>query len=213
MKLSARLALMTLLAAAIGIGAASAFTGATPTKIAAGDGRCSGLNAGILERHVRAAAREVPGTTLDALNERQQELDGLLQQAQLESDVLHSACSDTELTPLQNQLAGVIAWAYALEADIAPSRYTLLRCPHTAAQAPEALLASAWYALSSTLVPSDPAQPVSHATPAPLVRTVTPIVQARAAAIRMVLPAPADATEYWRDNELGKVSACPPPKP
>lgn len=213
MRLSARVALIALLAAAFGIGAASAFAGAAPTEVAAGNGRCTGLNAGILERQVRADDREVPGTTLNALNDRQQELDGLLQQAQLESDILHNACSDAQLTPLQNQLAGVIAWAYALEADIAPKRYTLLRCPQTAAQAPGALIASAWYALSTTLVPSDPAQPISHATPAPLVRTVMPMVQARAAAIHMTLPPPTDATEYWRNNELGKVSACPPPTP
>ena len=212
MNRTSHITLFALLAAAFGASAAGAAPGAS-SQIAAVNPRCNGQVASGLEHRIRADDRARFGSSLDALDDRQIELDAVLQQAQLESDILHNVCTADELTPHQDHLVGIIAWAYALEADIAPQRYTLLHCPQTAAQAPEALLASAWYAIATTLQPSTPSDPSTAPTPAPLVREVIPKVQSRAAALHAVFPPPFQATEYWRDNEVSKVANCPPSTP
>lgn len=211
-KVSGLFASVTFLAAALGAGAAGASRDAA-SQVAAINPRCNGQVASMLEHRIRADDRARYGPSLDALDDRQVELDSVLQQAQLESDILHNVCTDEELTPHQDHLVGIVAWAYALEADIAPQRYTLLHCPQTAAQAPEALLASAWYAIATTLQPIDPSNPTTAPTPAPLVREAIPKVQLRAAAIHAILPQPVQATEYWRNTELAKVANCPPSTP
>lgn len=197
---------------AIALGAAAPRVGA-PVEIAAVNARCNGLVSSELERRIRTDDRTHFANSLGALNDRERELDSLLQQAQLESDILHNVCSDAELAQYQDELVGSIAWAYALEADISPQRYTLLRCPQTAARAPQALLASAWYAIATTLVPVDPSDPSTAPTPAPLVREVMPKVQSRAAVAHLALPAPLQATQYWRDGILSQVPSCTPPTP
>ena len=187
--------------------------GIVTLALLAANGRCNGYNAAELERQIRGDDRARIASSLGTLNAREQELDSILQQAQLESDILHSVCSDADLAPYQDELVGIIAWAYALETDIAPQRYTLLRCPQTAARAPQALLASAWYAIATTLRPTVPSDPSTAPSPAPLVREVVPKVQARAAAAHFALPVPVEATQYWRDEIVAQVPACTPPTP
>ncbi len=195
------------------LGAGAALASNAPVQIADNSARCNYTVAGSLERQIRAADRQAPGTSVNALEARQQELNGILQQAQIEDGILQSVCGNRALIAPQDQLYGVIAWAYLLEADIAPKRLTLLHCPQTAATAPEALIASAWFALASTL--EDPNLPpgAPSPTPAPLVKEVIPKAQARARAAGITLPAPADTSEYWRDEEVGKTAPCASPKP
>lgn len=181
-----------------------------PAQVAPGNPRCNGNVAGALERQVRADDRRSPGTSLDDLNDRQQDLDSILQQAQIESDILHNVCSSDELPAVQDQLAGVIAWAYVQEADIAPRRFTLLNCPQTASTAPTALIASAWYAIALTQTGADWSTPPPMG---PLVREVIPKVQARARALGLTLPAFPVATEYWRNTIVSAAVGCTPPSP
>ncbi len=185
--------------------------GAVSVRVAAINPRCNYVVAGSLERQVRADARRSPGNTLDALNARQEDLNSILQQAQVESDILQNVCTREELPPVQNQLAGVIAWAYLLEADIAPQRFHLAYCDKTAATAPEALIASAWFALAYTMQQTD--EPAPAPTLAPLVKEVMPQLKARAAAAGVTLPPVESATEYWRNNEDAKVIPCTPATP
>jgi hypothetical protein len=195
-----------------GLFASGAFAPSVQAQVVAAQSRCNFNVAGQLEQQVRADDRRSPGSGLDALDDRQEDLDSILQQAQIESDILHNVCSDQELPPVQDQLAGVIAWAYALEADIAPRRYALLHCPQTAAEASLALVASAWYALSTTLVNNMDPQG-TPLPPSPLVKEVMPKVQARAAALHLPLPPPDQATQYWRDTLNSSVAVCAPATP
>jgi hypothetical protein len=94
--------------------------------IAASNPRCNHDQAGILERQVRDYDRRAPADTLNDLTQRDADLNDLMQQAQIERDILHEICSSAELEPIYDQLAGVIAWAYALQADAAVKRFALL---------------------------------------------------------------------------------------
>ncbi len=213
MKLGGRAGILAVLVTAVVSSTAAALGGAAPVQVAAINPRCNHNVAVRLENHVRADDRHAPGSRLNDLNNRQQELDAILQEAQLEHDILQNMCTVAERPAVQDQLAGVIAWAYALEADIAPKRYALLHCPQTASTAPAGLLALGWYALASTFddpdrLPTDPAP-----TPAPLVKEVMPKVQTRASAAGLTLPALSDSTQYWRDTETEKVVVCVPPSP
>ncbi|MGH7737223.1 MAG: hypothetical protein ACREMP_05080 [Candidatus Tyrphobacter sp.] len=208
-----RRAAFAVLALSLAAGAAASSGSAAPLLVAAVNSRCNGDVSGTLERHLRTASHERFGDSINALNGRQQELESLLQQAQIESNILNNVCLETELTPIQDQLVGVIAWGYVLESDIASKRYALLHCARTAAKAPSALVASAWYAIATTLQPSNPSDPSTAPSPAPLVREVIPMVRSHAAALRFTLPAPIDATEYWRNTILATVPDCSPPTP
>ncbi len=213
MKVEGRAGILVLLVAAMIPSTAVAFGGTASVRVAAINPRCNHNVAERLENHVRADDRHAPGSSLSDLNDRQQELDAILQEAQLEHDILQNMCTVAERPAVQDQLAGVIAWAYALEADIAPKRYALLHCPQTASTAPAGLLALGWYALASTFNNPDrlPGEPAP--TPAPLVKEVMPKVQARASAAGLALPALSDSTQYWRDTETAKVVVCAPPSP
>lgn len=184
-------------------------------SVAAGNPRCNHDEAGILEQQIRGYDRKPPAPTIDALTQRVADLNELLQQAQIERDILHEICSSEERVPIYDQLAGVMAWAYALQADIESKRFTLLKCDATAKQAPQALIASAWAALATTFsnVAEEGATPGPAPTPAPLVAEVMPKIRSRAAAVGLALPPPRAATAYWRDTILSKVAPCPPPHP
>ncbi len=201
------------LLAATAIGNATATGSAAPVQIAAVNPRCNHQVTGSLEDRVRADDRTKPGTTLDALNARLEDLNAILQQAQMESDILQTVCTDTELPAVADQIAAVIAWTYVLEDDVVPERLTLLHCPESAANAPAALIASAWYAIASTFNDANLPASAPTPTPAPLVKLVMPKVQARAAAAGLTLPAIHDATQYWRDTIVARVSNCTPPSP
>ncbi|HUY41567.1 MAG TPA: hypothetical protein VMV82_08380 [Candidatus Dormibacteraeota bacterium] len=213
MKRGGRVGILAVLAAAILADGAVGLGSVTPVRVAAINPRCNHNVAERLENHVRADDRHAPRSSLNDLNQRQQELDAILQEAQLEHDILHNMCTVAERPAVQDQLAGVIAWAYALEADIAPERYELLHCPQTASTAPAGLLALGWYALASTFNSPDRLPGEATPTPAPLVKEVMPKVQARASAAGLTLPALADSTQYWRDMETAKVAVCVPPSP
>lgn len=205
--------MLAVLAAAMVAGTGAAARSLAPVRVAAINPRCNHEVAGALEQRVRVYDRDKAGTTLDALNERLQDLNTILQQAQMEGDILQTICTDTELPPIEDQIAAVIAWTYVLEDDIVPKRLMLLHCPESAANAPAALVASAWYAIASTL--NDPNRPESAPTPtaAPLVKVVFPKVQAHAAAAGLTLPAIPESTEYWRDTIVARVPNCAPPTP
>ena len=183
-----------------------------PVVVAAGNPRCNNNVAGALERQIRDDDRRPPAQNPDALSDRYVALDSILQQAQMERDILTELCSSAELAAPNGQLVGVIAWAYALESDIAYRRFTMLDCPSTATTAAQALLADAWYALATTMLP--PALPSAPPpTPGPLVAQVEPKIESRARTLGLALPSFGDATQYWRDTMNGRVAACPTPSP
>ncbi|HEY9085205.1 MAG TPA: hypothetical protein VIN40_04615 [Candidatus Tyrphobacter sp.] len=196
MKRWARAGTLVFLAAVI----VAALSPAAPVT-AAGNPRCNGNVAGLLERQVRAYDRRPPAANVGALTQRYADLDSILQQAQLERDILESQCADDQRLPIDDHLAGVIAWAYMLQADIAGKRFSLLNCPAAVSTVPPALLASAWFALGST------------ANGAPLPAEVMPKLRTRASAIGLALPPFADASQYWRDSLVGKAVGCPSPSP
>ncbi len=183
------------------------------TLVAAANPRCNHDVAGMLERRVRGYDRHPPAQNADALSRRYLQLNSILQQAQVEHDILHELCTGAEFAAPADQLAGVVAWAYALEADITVQHFTALKCPQTATTAAQALLADAWYALATTYATGTPPAEAPSPTPAPLVAEVTPKVKSRAGAVGLELPAFADATEYWRDTMDGKVVLCPTAAP
>jgi hypothetical protein len=184
-------------------------------SVAAANPRCNHDQAGILERQVRDYDRRPPAPAIDALTQRDADLSDLLQQAQIERDILHEICSSDERAPIYDQLAGVMAWAYALQADVESKRFSLLKCDATAKEAPQALVASAWAALSTTFsnVAENGATPGPSPTPAPLVAEVMPKIQSRAAAFGLTLPPLRDASAYWRDTLVSKVEPCPASSP
>jgi hypothetical protein len=204
------LAFLVLLFPALGEATATSSLMA-PTLVAGGNPRCNNLVAGALERRVRDYDRHPPEVSPDAMSQRYVALNALLQQAQVEHDILTELCSSGTRFPPNEQLAGVIAWGYALESDIAYKRFTMLKCPATATTAAQALLAYAWYALATTV--ASPASPSPTPTPAPLVAEVMPKIEARARALAFRLPGFGDATQYWRDEVNGRVAACPTPVP
>jgi hypothetical protein len=195
------------LAAAIAAGAVAP-SPAKPALVAAINARCNNNVTGTLERQVRAYDRRPPAANVDALTQRFADLDSILQQAQLERDILQNMCTNDESPPINNQLAGVVAWAYALQADIAAKRFALLNCPVAVTSVPPALLASGWYALATTLNES-----TAPPAPAPLVAEVMPKIRARAAAVGLTLPPFSDTSQYWRDTLVAKALGCPSPSP
>jgi hypothetical protein len=204
-------AAVALLAVVMVVGTTIASRASTVSTVAAVNPRCNYYVAGTLERQVRSFDRHPPAQSPDALSQRYADLDSVLQQAQIERDILQQLCTSSEFPPIEDQLAGVAAWAYALQADIASKRFAFLKCPATATSASQALLADAWYALATTY--DDPDRSTAPASPAPLVAEVTPKIRTRAAAVGFALPSLSDATQYWRDTVNGRVVACPTPSP
>lgn len=206
--------IVAILAIVVGVGTNRASAG--PIMVARGNPRCNNDVAGDLERQVRSDDRNVPGSDRDALAQRYSDLDSVVQQAQSEDEILGTQCTTTTLTPIQNQIAGVIAWAYVLQSDIAAKGYT--NCPAAAKAVPASLLAGAWYALATTLNAYTSPAPTASPTTAPLVKEVMPKVRARAPTYGLALPAIADTSEYWRDgiNTAAKtaIAGCAPsPQP
>jgi hypothetical protein len=208
MRREGRIAAFLLMTAGVLVGFSPAVTASRGTVVAVGNPRCNYVQAGILERRVRDDARRASSQTPDGLGTRYTELSSIIQEAQIERDILHEVCASSELLPIDDQLAGVIAWALVQQSDVAGKRFALVGCLATANGAQRALLADAWYALASTFN-TDGATPGATPTPASLVRDVVPEVRVRAAAVGLSLPRFADATEYWRDTITSqRVAPC-----
>jgi hypothetical protein len=208
MRREGRIAAFLLMTAGVLVGFSPAVTASRGTVVAVGNPRCNYVQAGILERRVRDDARRASSQTPDGLGTRYTELSSIIREAQIERDILHEVCASSELLPIDDQLAGVIAWALVQQSDVAGKRFSLVGCLATANGAQRALLADAWYALASTFN-TDGATPGATPTPASLVRDVVPEVRVRAAAVGLSLPRFADATEYWRDTITSqRVAPC-----
>lgn len=177
--------------------------------LAAGNGRCNYDVAGSLERQVRAYDRRAPQQTSDALDGRYSALESILRQADTEHEILQEECSSAAFTPIDGQLAGVSAWAYALQSDVSIAHFTLLHCAAAATTSSHALLADAWYALATTVQN----ERGGTATEPPIIAVVIPKVRVRAAAQGLALPAFAEATQYWRDTKDSGVAPCPNASP
>ena len=148
--------------------------------------RCNTHLATQLEDRVREYDRRPPGAK--DFNDRFVELQLLISSADQEIGILQSVCSEPDAVPIVAQLNGVQAWALLLESDLNRQNYAK-RCPDAEVAVSRAFVGNAWVILSK----SDPQATGRF----PTVKTVVPKAQARAAALGMTLPAPADATAFW----------------
>lgn len=171
--------------------------------------RCNAQTADEAFAHVRDYDRHPPGAATPQLLARLSAIADVLTTLQEEREILDSICgTDPAHAQVFAEIAAAIAWALALEADIAARLNA--SCPAAAKALPQMMLSDAWLALAR-IVNDD-----SGAVPA-IFNDVIPKVQGRAAAVDLKLPSWADTSAYWRDqvHAAAKTQAatCPSPVP
>ena len=160
------------------------------TAVAAGS-RCSAANAGDLDAQTREYSKHTPSEKERA--QRFADLDQIVQDAGMEEGVLTAACDkEPDRIKIDSQLRATAAWALVQQADITQAQLAL-SCPAAKDVSAQHLLAAAWYELAKG-TPEGATQP-----PKPIA-AIIPMVQSRAAALKLTLPATVDTSSYWRDQ-------------
>ncbi len=150
-----------------------------------------------------------PRSNPAALNARLGDIADILSGLNEEHGVLDSFCAtEADKAPLYAQLNATVAWALALQSDIAVKLDA--SCPPAAKALPAAMLAQAWLALAATV--ND-----NNGTVPPSIAEIIPKVQTRAAAVGLTLPTYPETSAYWRDQITDQakqaVAGCPTPVP
>lgn len=170
--------------------------------------RCNSREIGDAQTQIRNYEAHPPRDNPGALNDRLGSIADILQGLNEEHGVLDSVCPDADKPPLYAQLNATVAWALALQSDIAAKLN--VSCPPAAKALPAAMLAQAWLAIAASVNDNGGAVPKA-------VVDVIPKVQARAAVVGLTLPAYADTSAYWRDQVADQakqaVATCPTPVP
>jgi hypothetical protein len=170
--------------------------------------RCTSRYISDYQTQIRNYDQHPPRDNPSALNARLGDIADLLQSLNEEHGVLESVCPDNDKTVLYAQLNATVAWALALQSDIAAKLN--VSCPPAAKALPAAMLAQAWLAIAATVNDNNGVVPKA-------LNDVIPKVQTRAAAVGLTLPAYSDTSAYWRDQvaEQAKqaVATCPTPVP
>jgi hypothetical protein len=171
--------------------------------------RCNSRTINDYQGQIRYYEAHPPRGNPADLNHRLVDIGDILSSLNEEHGVLDSVCAtDGEKAPLFAQLNATVAWALALQSDIAAKLN--VSCPPAAKTLPAAMLAQAWLAVAATVNDNNGTVPKSIAE-------VIPKVQTRAAAVGLTLPSYTETSAYWRDQvaELAKqaVATCPTPVP
>jgi hypothetical protein len=150
-----------------------------------------------------------PRGNLGDLQKRFNDINALLQALNQERGIVDSLCdSDAAKAPLFAYIAGTASYALALESDVAVRMNQ--PCPPAAKAVAQALLAQGWLDLGSVVNDAGGKEPPDVIEAAPRIRT-------RAATLGMPLPAWADTSAYWRDQQSqaakAAIEACPSPSP
>jgi hypothetical protein len=203
--------LRTLLVAAALVGAqfgqAIPAGSAAPVELAVN--RCNGQTIDDASARVRDYDRHSPGSGTAALVQRYGAITEILAVLNEEREILTTICSsDAQQAPFFAQIAATVAWALALEADVAARLNA--SCPAAAKALPTMMLSDAWLSLANVV--NDNAGSVP-----PQFNDVIPKVQTRAQAVGLTLPPWSDTSAYWRDQIHAKgkaaVATCPSPSP
>jgi hypothetical protein len=172
--------------------------------------RCSPRVVDDYNAQIRAFAKNPPKDNNAALNARLGDIADILNSLGEEHNVLDSVCpTDTDKQPLFAQLNATTAWALVLQSDIAVKLNA--SCPGAAKALPAAMIAQAWLAVAASV------NDAGGSVPKPIAQ-VQPLVQARATALGLTLPAYSETSAYWRDqmadNAKAAVAVCmPSPSP
>ena len=166
--------------------------------------RCNSRTISDYQNQIRGYDAHPPRDNPGALNARLGDIAHILEALNEEHGVLDNICpSDDDKAPLFAELNATVAWALALQSDIAAKLNP--SCP---------------------LPPSCSPRPCSHrpgwrpptvndnnGTVAKALLEMIPKVQTRAAAVGLTLPAYADTSAYWRDQVADQarqaVAICP----
>lgn len=166
--------------------------------------RCNASNAGDFDAQVRDFSKHVPAPKERA--QRFADLDQILSDIAMEQSALEASCTkESDRQPIDSQLHATAGWALVQEADMTLAQLTE-SCPTARDAGTARLLAAAWYELAKGVPEGQVAGPKS-------VAAIVPMIQSRAAAVKLTLPSVADTSSYWRDQvaEQAKtaLAACP----
>lgn len=180
---------------------------ATPVEVAVD--RCNGQTIDDASARIRDYDRHPPGGSSGQLMARFGAIADVMQVVNEERQVLESVCSsETQRAAFVEQIAETVAWALALEADLAARLNA--SCPAAAQALPSMMLSDAWLSLANVVNGDGGAVPKRFSD-------VVPKVQTRAQAVGLVLPAWSETSAYWRDQVHAKakmaVATCPTPSP
>ena len=184
-------------------------SGVVSAHAVAAASRCNSRTISDYQNQIRGYDAHPPRDNPGALNARLGDIADILEALNEEHGVLDNICpSDDDKAPLFAELNATVAWALALQSDIAAKLNA--SCPPAAKSLPAAMLAQAWLAIAATV--ND-----NNGTVAKALLEVIPKVQTRAAAVGLTLPAYADTSAYWRDQVADQarqaVAICPTPVP
>lgn len=184
-------------------------SGAVSAHTVAAASRCSSRYISDYQGQIRNYDAHPPRDNPGALNDRLGEIADILQSLNEEHGVLDSVCpNDADKEPLFAQLNATVAWALALQSDIAAKLNA--SCPPAAKALPAAMIAQAWLAIAATVNDNNGTVPKA-------LNEVIPKVQTRAAAVGLTLPAYTETSAYWRDQVADQarqaVAICPTPVP
>jgi hypothetical protein len=158
---------------------------------------------------IRDYDKHGPGGSTAQLLQRYSAIAGVLSMMHEEHEILDSICaSDAARAPLFAQIAATVAWALALESDVAGRLNA--SCPAAGRALSTIMLADAWLSMAKVVNDANGVVPA-------LFTDVIPKVQTRAAAAGLTLPSWADTSDYWRDGVRDRAKAvaasCPSPSP
>lgn len=186
------------------------FVGAPPTAVGAAglSARCNSRMIGDYANEIRDDDAHPPSGNLNDLQKRFSDINEVLQALGQERAVIDSVCpNDAAKAPLHAYIGATASYALALESDIALR--INLPCPPAAKAVAQALVAQGWLNLASVVNEAG--------TPPKDVTDAAPRLQKRAALLGLTLPAWADTSAYWRDQQSdaakAAVQACTTPSP
>lgn len=182
---------------------------ARSAQIVAVANRCNSQTVDEAYARVRDYDRHGPGSSPSQLMQRFAAIAEVLSTLHEEREILDSVCSnETQKAQLFAEIAASIAWALALDSDIAAQLNA--SCPAAAGALPRIMLADAWLTMANVVNEAGGAVPQ-------IFNDVITKVQARAGTVDLTLPAWADTSAYWRDQIRDKSRAeaatCPSPSP
>ena len=183
--------------------------GAISIGAVAAASRCNSRTISDFQSQIRGYDAHPPRDNPGALNARLGDIADILEGLNEEHGVLDSVCpNDTDKAPLFAELNATVAWALALQSDIAAKLNA--SCPPAVKALPAAMLAQGWLAIAATVNDNNGTVPKA-------VAEVIPRIQRRAAAVGLALPAYTDTSAYWRDQVADQarqaVAICPTPVP
>jgi len=172
--------------------------------LVAAESRCNNIVATQLQDQARAFDARPPA---DAdLATRLSALQDVINGASREQDILSHVCPSGDLPPLASELLATQGWSYAQQADIVHREFDA-SCSGSSNAVSAGFLAAGWLRVQRATPKGTP--------PAPLTARVATMIQKRAAAIELTLPAAADTSDFWvksvQDQGRSAAQACPTP--